>query len=129
MPHGNSIFWQTKLNEGGYDIEVVKSVSETFIAPEMFCQDECIVFLQSDQIDYVPYEAEFDISGGGRECHQIQLLNDMATEPTVRFTVSVDSSISLTGSQTTLVYIYDDDGEINVYNRGTNVHNRDELHG
>ena len=72
-----------------------------------------------DQIDYVRYEREFEISSGGRSCHIIPILNDMETEPTIKFLVLINSSNSATGPHATTVYIYDDDGEYSHFIRET----------
>lgn len=71
------------------------------------------MFLYSGLQDYLFYESEFNISGGDRVCHDIQLVNDTTPELTEHFRIFITASNSVTAPRNSLVYIYDDDGEPN----------------
>ena len=64
-----------------------------------------------DFFDYSYYESAFNISGGERTCHNIELLNDTFPEDTELFALSLSSSNSEATPSQALVKIYDDDGK------------------
>ena len=72
------------------------------------CQHEFL--FPTDLTDYLYYEAQFNISGGGKVCHDIQLLNDTTPERAELFEVTLMSSNSVSGPFKAYVRIYDDDG-------------------
>ena len=73
-----------------------------------------LLHIYTDFSDYIYYESRFNISGGEKVCHDIQLLNDSTPETAELFQIWITSSNSEFGSTRALVKIYDDDGKIDL---------------